>query len=123
MPSWPKIFSNRQIDFEITTGDIPWSDVQQKDNEVNREDDEDNMSTASYSTVKSNSSLRLAKVKRVPEVMNFKLTKDIIANMEFQEKGRQDMSREQMKEDIRKVTNIFKGIEMGFDTAFAAGAL
>ena len=33
------------------------------------------------------------------------------------------MSKEQMKDDIKRVTNIFKSIEKGFDAAFAAGVL
>ena len=107
-----------EIDSEILR-----SNGQQEDNEISRKNDEDNQSTASLSTVKSNSSVRMARVKKVPEVMNCKLTKEILDNMEFQAKQRQDISPDQMKNDIKNVREIFRSVEKGFDIAFAAGVL
>ena len=60
---------------------------------------------------------------RVAEIMNHKLTMKILEEMEFEAQHRQDMSPDQMNRDIRKVRNIFKGLEKSFDIAFAAGIL
>ena len=112
-----------EIDSEITATDILRSNGQQEDNEISRTNNEDNQSTTSLSTVKSNSSVRMARVKKVPEVMNCRLTKEILDNMEFQAKQRQDMSPDQMKDDIKNVREIFRSVEKGFDIAFAAAVL
>ena len=62
-----------EIDSEIT-GTFR-SNEQQGNIEISRTIEDDNQSSASFSTVKSNSSMRLARVNKVPEVLECDLTK------------------------------------------------
>ena len=64
-----------EIDSEITAAGTFKSYEQQGNNEISRTIEDDNQSSASFSTVKSNSSMRLARVNKVPEVLECDLTK------------------------------------------------
>ena len=80
-----------EIDSEIT-GTFR-SNEQQDNIETSRTIEDVNQSSASFSTVKSNSSTRIARINKVPEVSKCDITKKILNKMNCQAKQRKDMSQ------------------------------
>ena len=73
--------------------------------------------------MKSNSSIRIARLDKVPEVMKNDIAKRILDKMTRMAEHKTNMDKDLMKQDLNQIKDIFKGIDRCYDVAFVAGIL
>ena len=108
------------IDSEITE---TFKSNERANIETSRPLEDDIQSSTSISTVNSNSSIRIARLDKVPEVMKNDIAKRILDKMSRMAEHKTNMDKDLMKQDLNQIKYIFKGIDRCYDIAFVAGIL